>query len=230
LPFDWSTTGVASGAHVLQAAATDLAGNRIVSAARHVSIGSILPPSNNDEIVLHTAGATNIVGNWTSVSDPTAASGVRLQNANRGAAKVAVPLASPADAFELTFTADAGKGYRLWMRGRAENDSYSNDSVYVQFDGSVTAGGQAVNRIGTTGATSVVLEDGSGAGVKGWGWADNGYGTDGALIYFAKTGPQRLRVQSREDGIGIDQIVLSAVRFKTASPGATKNDTTIVAR
>jgi hypothetical protein len=37
-------------------------------------------------------------------------------------------------------------------------------------------------------------------------------------------------VQVREDGIGIDQIVLSAGRFLTASPGALKNDSTILAR
>ncbi len=34
----------------------------------------------------------------------------------------------------------------------------------------------------------------------------------------------------REDGLGIDQIVLSAVLYSSLSPGATKNDTVIVPR
>jgi len=38
----------------------------------------------------------------------------------------------------------------LWLRGRAQADSYNNDSVYVQFSGSVTAAGAPANRIGST--------------------------------------------------------------------------------
>ena len=52
----------------------------------------------------------------------------------------------------------------------------------------------------------------------------------GPVIYFATTGPQTIRIQNREDGLSIDQIVLSSSRYLTASPGATKNDTTIVPR
>jgi hypothetical protein len=37
-----------------------------------------------------------------------------------------------------------------------------------------------------------------------------------------------MRVQVREDGLGIDQIVLSAAAYLTARPGATRNDATIV--
>jgi hypothetical protein len=69
-------------------------------------------------------------------------------------------------------------------------------------------------------------------GVKGWGWSDNGYGLDvrGPTVYFESSGPQRLRIQVREDGLGINQIVLSAVVYGSLSPGATKNDTVIVPR
>ena len=78
--------------------------------------------------------------------------------------------------------------------------------------------------------TAPRLEDAGGAGVQGWGWADNGYGINvlGPLVYFSQSGPQRLRIQMREDGLGIDQVVLSAVRYLTARPGAAKNDTTIL--
>jgi hypothetical protein len=42
------------------------------------------------------------------------------------------------------------------------------------------------------------------------------------------SGTQTLRLQPREDGFLIDQIVISAERFIRASPGPPKNDTTIV--
>ena len=54
------------------------------------------------------------------------------------AAKVATPLAAPANYFDLTFNADSGVAYRVWMRAKADGNSYANDSVYLQFDQSVT--------------------------------------------------------------------------------------------
>jgi hypothetical protein len=127
-----------------------------------------------------------------------------------------------------TFDADASKPYRLWIRAVAQNNHYYNDSVYAQFDRSTDAAGNPVNRIGTTSATNIVLEDCGGCAMQGWGWQDNGYAMLGPLVYFATSGPQRLRIQVREDGIGIDQVVLSAVKYKTQPPGATKNDATIL--
>lgn len=56
----------------------------------------------------------------------------------------------------------------------------------------------------------------------------DGAGVLGPPIYFASSGPQRLRVQVREDGLGIDQIVLSSGTYLTNPPGAAKNDTTIL--
>ena len=50
----------------------------------------------------------------------------------------------------------------------------------------------------------------------------------GPLVYFATDGPQTLRVQTREDGVSVDQIVLSPATFLTMAPGALKNDTTIL--
>jgi hypothetical protein len=132
----------------------------------------------------------------------------------------------------LTFTAEAGRPYRLWIRGKADSNSWSNDSVFVQFSNSVTAAGTPIYRIGTTSATDVNLEACSGCGVAGWGWQDNGYGTGvlGPPIYFANSGPATVRVQTREDGYAIDQIVLSHSAWVTASPGALKNDTTILVK
>jgi hypothetical protein len=191
------------------------------------------PPTNGTlgtgDILVYTGSATRVVGNWQPVSDSTAGGGVRMWNPNRGAAKITTALANPADYFEVTFNATAGVGYRLWMRGKAENNTYSNDSVFVQFSGSVTSSGTATYRIGTTSAAEYNLENCSGCGVSGWGWQDNAYGINvwGPLIYFATTGQQTLRIQVREDGLSLDQIMLSPEKFLNTSPGALKNDTTI---
>ena len=76
------------------------------------------------------------------------------------------------------------------------------------------------------------LEDCSGCGLSGWGWQDNGWGIGvaGPHITFTTTGTHTLRIQTREDGISIDQIVLSPSRFLAQSPGALKNDTNIYPR
>jgi hypothetical protein len=155
-----------------------------------------------------------------------------MQNANAGAPKIASALATPADYFELTFTAAAGRPYRLWIRGKAEANYWGNDSVHVQFSASVDAAGSPTSRIGTTSATEVNLEDCSSCGVAGWGWQDNGYGAGrlGPEIRFATTGTHTIRIQVREDGFGIDQIVLSAAAWRTAAPGTLKNDATILPR
>jgi hypothetical protein len=169
---------------------------------------------------------------WTLVSDATAADARRLANPNKNAAKVATASANPASYVDFTFNAVAGKPYHLWIRGRAEGDVYTNDSVFVQFSGAVTSSGTAAYRIGTTAAADVNLENCSGCGVAGWGWQDNGYGNNvaAAKIYFAQSGTQTLRVQAREDGLSIDQIMLSPTQFMSAAPGALKNDATIYPR
>jgi large repetitive protein len=184
------------------------------------------------EIVLYASDATTVAGTWSLVADATAAGGSRLNNPDKGAAKLTSPLASPANYFEVTFQAEAGVAYHLWMRGKAEKNSWANDSVMVQFSGSADAAGTPQARIGTTSSFDLNLEDCSGCGVAGWGWQDNGYGANvfGPDVYFAQSGQQTIRVQVREDGFGIDQIVLSADKYRTAAPGALKNDATILPR
>ena len=132
--------------------------------------------------------------------------------------RIPTPLAAPAQYFELTFNAAAGKGYRLWVRGQATSNHYADDSAYMQFDRSVDSTGAAVFRIGTASATTFTLEDRSGCGLSGRGWQDNGYGTGvlGPLVYFATSGAQRIRVQVREDGLGLDQIILSSGKLPAA--------------
>ena len=122
--------------------------------------------------------------------------------------------------------------YRLWIRGKADRNYWGNDSVFVQFDNSVNASGAAQFRIGTAAAAEINLEDCSGCGLAGWGWQDNGWGAGvmGPLIRFSQGGSQRIRVQTREDGLAIDQVVLSPGRYLNVPPGPLKNDNTILIR
>lgn len=190
------------------------------------------PPSGGSDIVMWAAdvSGSRIFGNWSKAFDATAAGQTALRNHDAGAAKLANALASPSTYFEITFDATAGVPYRLWVRSKAENDSPYNDSFFVQFSGSVDAGGTAAFRIGTTNSTCINLEDCSGCGLSQWGWQDNGWGVGllGPLIYFQSTGSQTLRVQPREDGVIIDQIVLSPQRYLTNAPGALRNDAVIL--
>ncbi|MEN3332501.1 MAG: hypothetical protein V7641_1866 [Blastocatellia bacterium] len=180
--------------------------------------------------VLYASEAPVRVGNWQVVADATAAGGARLWNPDLGVSKFNTASATPANYFEMTFNAQANTAYHLWMRGKAQNDSPYNDSVHVQFSDSVTASGAAIFRINTTDSTVMNLEDDLNIGVKNWGWQDNGWGVGvmGPNLYFATTGTHTLRVQVREDGLSIDQIVLSPTTYLNASPGALKNDTVIL--
>jgi hypothetical protein len=190
------------------------------------------PPSRLSDVVIWASDipTNGIIGNWAKIYDATAAGQIAIRNPDEGAGKLAAAQASPGSYFEMSFNAQAGVGYRLWIRGKADSDSPYNDSIYVQFSGSVDSSGVAANRIGTTAATVVNLEDCSGCGLSRWGWQDNGWGVGvmGPVIYFQATGTQTIRIQPREDGLSIDQIVLSPQTYFNTSPGSLSNDNTIV--
>ncbi len=205
-----------SGTYTFAAVAIDDEG--ATSASNLVTIGT------TSEIVLRASAVSRMAGNFTLTPDATAAGGYSLWLVNKSLAKVNTAVAAPEHYAEFTFFAEAGVPYHLWMRGRAERNSYSNDSVFVQFDGVSSA------LIGTTSSMSVNLEDDANAGLSGWGWQDNSYGVGvvAAPVVFTGTGLQTIRIQNREDGLIIDQVVLSPAQFLTTSPGTLKNDTTIL--
>jgi endonuclease/exonuclease/phosphatase family metal-dependent hydrolase len=181
---------------------------------------TIYTANSNGDIALPAGAASVRAGKWAPASGSTAAGGLLIRHPNAGAAKITTASTTPANYFEMTFQADAGKPYRLWLHGRADSDYWGNDSVFLQFSGSVTASSTAAYRIGTTSAAEVNLEECGGCGVAGWMWQDNGYGLGvlGPTIYFAATGTQTVRVQTREDGLSIDQIVLSPFNYLSAAP------------
>jgi hypothetical protein len=180
-------------------------------------------PALAADVILEAATATS-VGAFRVVNDSAASGGKAVSLPNQGRTKVVTAVAAPADYLELTFTADANTPYHLWVRMRAENNSYANDSIHVQFTNVTSAA------IGTTSSAVVNLEDASNMGVAGYGWQDNGYGAGlmGPDIVFSKSGTQRLRIQNREDGFVIDQIVLSSSTYLRKSPGLLKNDSTML--
>jgi hypothetical protein len=205
-----------SGTYQFTAVATDNDGGSVSSAA--------VAFTTTSEVVLYAADAQTLVGDYQFVQDPSAAAGIGLWNPDRGAAKRAAALASPASYAEISFYAEAGRPYHLWIRGRGQRDNWANDSAFIQFSGVNGA------RIGTTGSLTFSLEPAVNAGIRGWGWEDNGYASFGDTIVFEQTGPQTLRIQPREDGLTIDQIVLSPERFLLQSPGTLKDDTTILSK
>jgi endonuclease/exonuclease/phosphatase family metal-dependent hydrolase len=191
-------------------------------------------PAGND-IIIHAADLSPSDPVWLKVQDSTAASGQALHNPNLGVPKLAGATSNPAHYIEAEFMAEAGRDYHLWVRGRAENNSYANDSFFVQFSGTVSLadGTTPRYRIGTTESMTVSIEEGSDLGLNEWGWADNEYlwGTEdgfGEHIRFAQTGLQTIRIQQREDGVYIDQIIVSSQNWLTQPPGSAKDDSTIV--
>jgi hypothetical protein len=169
-----------------------------------------------------------MVGRYQLVADSTAADGTALLNPNKNSPKVSGVVAQPSSYAEFEFFAEAGRTYHLWIRGKAHQNDFVNDSAYLQFSNMATA------KIGTTTKLFYQLEDGPAAGVDGWGWQDNDLGTVagqvGIPVMFDKAGLQVLRFQPREDGLSIDQIVLSPVTYATTAPGALKRDNTILPR
>jgi hypothetical protein len=185
-------------------------------------------PNGASEIVLYASSATNIRGNWAKATSSGAAGGSAMRSVDQGWSAANAPLASPAHAFDLRFDALADTPYRIWLRLRATSNSKWNDSAWVQFSGALVNGDPGY-RIGTTSALLVNLEQCSTCGVSGWGWVNSAYWLRQATrITFAESGTKTIRIQTREDGVEIDQVVLSAERFFSGRPGATKNDTRIL--
>jgi hypothetical protein len=186
------------------------------------------------EVVLYAATDTQLFGSlWTTVADGSAAGGRRLYNPNAGAPKVTTPAANPASYVDIPFVADPTQVYKLWIRLKADGNNFANDSVGVQFSGSTTAAGVAAYRLGTTSGLEVNLEECLNCGLAGWGWEDDGWGAvnrNGTTVRFPDGGLQFIRIQRREDGVSIDQIVLSSEKYLTARPGSAKNDQTILPR
>ena len=181
------------------------------------------------DIVMYASDATNLHGNWSSASDASTAGGQLLTSADNGWESANTPLASPTHYFDLTFSAPANTPYHVWFRLRAPGQSKFNDSVFAQFSDAVNAQGAAIHRIGTANALFVNLQSCNGCPLSGWGWIDGAYWlTQDVTVRFASAGTHTLRVQTREDGVQLDEVVLSPSAYLSSSPGVVINDNTKV--
>jgi endonuclease/exonuclease/phosphatase family metal-dependent hydrolase len=181
------------------------------------------------DIVLYASDAQVVRGHWAQRASSGAAGSMMLAAADTGWSTTEAPLASPAHYVEFTFAAPADTAYQVWLRLRASGNSKWNDSVWVQFSDAVHANGNAAYRMHTTNGLLVNLARCGDCTTDGWGWQDASYWLkQPTRIEFSSSGSHTLRVQTREDGVEIDQVVLSPANFASKAPGRMLADATIV--
>jgi hypothetical protein len=180
-------------------------------------------------VVIYASDIGSIHGSWSRVGDASAAAGVKLATTDVGWSTTTVPLASPANYVDASFSAAAGTPYTIWLRLQALNNDKYNDSVWVQFSDALVGGGNAYG-INTTSALLVNLAtDGTGGSLNRWGWTNGAYWLSQATtVTFASSGTHTIRIQVREDGVQFDQIVLSPSTYLRSAPGPATADSTIV--
>src|SRR4029079_8506234 len=103
----------------------------------------------------------------------TAAGGLPRNDPNHGPPKVAAPLANPPSRVVIRFYPEPTLAYKLWVRLKADGNSWANDSVWLQFSSAIDASGARTYEEGTSSGLAVNLEECSGCGVSGWGWEDD---------------------------------------------------------
>jgi endonuclease/exonuclease/phosphatase family metal-dependent hydrolase len=181
------------------------------------------------DVVLYSSDVTAVSGNWAPVPSASAAGTTKMQSADHGWAATEAPLANPVDFFEVTFSAPAHTTYHVWLRLRATGESKYNDSVWVQFSDALDRSGNAVYAIGSRQALLTNLTTCADCPPARWGWQDGAYWLQQeTLVQFASSGTHRIRVQTREDGVQVDQIVLSPARYLSSAPGPLTSDGTIL--
>ena len=81
----------------------------------------------------------------------------------------------------------------------------------------------------TSGLVVNLATDSTGGGLSGWGWQNAAYWlSQPTSVTFTTSGMHTMRIQVREDGVQLDQIVLSQSTYLNAAPGPLANDNTIV--
>ena len=189
----------------------------------HVSPAAVGPL---DRALADHGDVTTIAGLWRIGAD-TGAGGASMWLPD-AVAPQAPAAASPANYFEMQFSAEKDVNYHVWIRMRAQKNSLLNDSVHVQFSDSVTRrllpmreSARRVRRVRAAGGFRSSGSEQLGLD-RQWVWHPR------AAIHFATSGTKTIRIQQREDGTIIDQIVMSPSAYFFQSPGAERNDTTVL--
>jgi hypothetical protein len=191
-------------------------------------------PSLSD-IVIYGSDIANqggVHGAWqTIVGDPTSPDQTTLLTVDNGWATLDAPLANPNDYIEAQFDTQVPSEYHVWLRLLATNDSKWNDSVWVQFsDGVIPRTGSPAYPIGSTDALLVNLENCYGCGLSHWGFQDHAWWLTQPAVISLPAGHHMIRIQVREDGAMLDEVILSPSRFMTTPPGPVKDSTTWVTK
>lgn len=207
---------------------------RVESGARidaSAAVRSCDAATSSREIVIRASDvpAHDRHGGWVLQTQPGAADGVALTTTDHGWASTDRPLSGPSDYFDVRFAPEPGVPYRIWLRMRAEHDSKWNDSVWLQFSDARVNGAPSY-RINAPEGLAINLEPCSNCGTAGWGWQDGAYWLAKPAVVFGSAAAQTMRVQTREDGVAIDQIVVSASTWVSSPPGQPLLDSTIVPR
>jgi predicted MPP superfamily phosphohydrolase len=107
-------------------------------------------PHSADMIVIETKDIlqSRMSGAWKKIDDSTSHFTPVITDAPDSKVKHNTPLLEPEDYFEVDFYARGEVNYHIWVRMKAEDNLYSNDSFYIQFNDSVDKQGNPVYRIG----------------------------------------------------------------------------------
>jgi hypothetical protein len=191
------------------------------------------PPPPAADIVIYASDVPSsaLHGMWTAASDSTSPNGSSLATPDTGFVLTNAPAAAPTHYVDVPFTAAANTPYTVWLRLKGLNNSKYNDSVWVQFSDAM-ANGVAVYPMNSTSALLVNLAtDATGSSNNDWGWVNSAYWlSQTATVTLGAGSAHTMRIQVREDGVQIDQIVLSPATYRTSPPGARSRDSTIVPR
>ncbi len=187
------------------------------------------PPPASDVVIYAGDVPDSALHGWIKASDAASPSSVMLATDDTGAANTNNPVASPSTYFDVSFDAEANVPYTIWLRLKALNNSKYNDAVWVQFSDALHNGAPIYPINSTSGLLVNLATDASASSLNGWGWQNTAYWlAQATTVTFPASGAHTMRIQIREDGVQLDQIVLSPNTYLGTPPGSVTNDSTIV--
>jgi hypothetical protein len=184
------------------------------------------------DVVVRAADVSQsaLSGAWTLESDQSSPGGVKLTATEGDDDAADAPLKQPASYFDASFQADAHVPYRVWLRLAPGSGPSAGTSVWVQFSDAEIRDAPAY-RLGTRAGLLVSLDACEGCASPGWGWRDSSPRlAQLSVVTFRSRGWHRVRVQVRDGGVQLDQVVLSSRAYVNGPPGAAQGDRTTVAR